>query len=86
MTFGGEGYWKAIDQQDQADKLIKKAVGSGIHFINTANIYSFWSIRSNSGAIALKSGSYREKLIIATKVRGTLGEILTISRKQNTTK
>ena len=43
MTFGGtEGHWAAIGQlgQDAADALVKRALDTGINFIDTADVYS----------------------------------------------
>lgn len=76
MTFGGEGYWEAIGQQDQdqADKLIKEAIDSGINFIDTANIYSFGQSETILGNSIKNLDLNREELIIATKVRGAMGE------------
>jgi aryl-alcohol dehydrogenase-like predicted oxidoreductase len=42
MTFGGRGMWTAIGTlpQEQVNELMKMAIGSGINFIDTANVYS----------------------------------------------
>ncbi|WP_440999575.1 aldo/keto reductase [Fodinibius sp. SL11] len=76
MTFGGEGYWEAIGQQtqDQADNLLKKAIDSGINFIDTANIYSFGQSEAILGNSIKNLNLNREELVIATKVRGAMGE------------
>jgi aryl-alcohol dehydrogenase-like predicted oxidoreductase len=41
MTFGGKGYWENIGkvQQKEVNDLMKVVVGSGINFIDTANVY-----------------------------------------------
>jgi aryl-alcohol dehydrogenase-like predicted oxidoreductase len=43
MTFGGEGMWEAIGQQQQqeADELLERSYESGVNFIDTANVYSY---------------------------------------------
>lgn len=76
MTFGGEGYWEAIGQQtqDEADALIKKSVESGINFIDTANIYSFGQSEAILGNSIKNLELNRQELVIATKVRGTMGD------------
>ncbi|WP_372638419.1 aldo/keto reductase [Fodinibius sp.] len=76
MTFGGEGYWEAIGQQtqDEADALIKKSVESGINFIDTANIYSFGQSETILGNSIKNLQLNRQELVIATKVRGTMGD------------
>jgi aryl-alcohol dehydrogenase-like predicted oxidoreductase len=42
MTFGGRGMWTAIGTlpQEKVNELMKMAIGSGINFIDTANVYS----------------------------------------------
>ncbi|GAA5038305.1 aldo/keto reductase [Marivirga lumbricoides] len=76
MTFGGKGYWTAIGQLDQkpVDDLMKKAVESGINFIDTANVYSEGLSEEMTGQSIKNLGLKREELILATKVRGTMGE------------
>jgi len=76
MTFGGEGYWKAIGSlpEDEATALIKHAVDAGINFIDTANIYSYGLSESLLGKAIRTLGIKRHELVIATKVRGRMGE------------
>lgn len=76
MTFGGEGMWEAIGQQeqDEADELIKKSVDSGINFIDTANIYSFGQSETILGNSIKNLNLNRDELVIATKLRGKMGE------------
>lgn len=75
MTFGGEGMWEHIGQQQQeeADELIKKSVDSGINFIDTANIYSFGQSETILGNIIKNLDLNRDELVIATKLRGKMG-------------
>lgn len=76
MTFGGEGMWEAIGQQEQeeADALIQKSVDSGINFIDTANIYSFGQSETILGNSIKNLELNRDELVIATKLRGKMGE------------
>ncbi|SMO76075.1 aldo/keto reductase [Gracilimonas mengyeensis] len=76
MTFGGEGMWEAIGQQkqEQADELIKKAVDSGINFIDTANVYSFGQSEAILGNSIKNLELNRDELVIASKVRGAMGD------------
>lgn len=76
MTFGGEGRWAAIGKQTQneADELIKMSVDAGINFIDTANAYSFGKSETILGTSIKNLKLNREELIIATKVRGSMGE------------
>ncbi len=76
MTFGGSGYWEAIGkvQQQGVNDLIKTVVDSGINFIDTANVYSFGESEKLLGLSIKHLGLNRNELVIATKVRGRMGE------------
>lgn len=77
MTFGnGQGMWGAVGkvQQQEANELIKTAVDAGINFIDTANVYSFGESEVYLGQSIKDLGINREELVIATKVRGKMGE------------
>lgn len=76
MTFGGKGYWTAIGTLDQqaVDALMKKAVDSGINFIDTANVYSEGLSEEMTGKSLRNLGLKRDDLILATKVRGKVSD------------
>ncbi len=76
MTFGGKGYWEAIGkiQQKEVNDLMKVVVDSGINFIDTANVYSFGESEKLLGQSIKDIGVNRNELVIATKVRGRMGE------------
>ena len=76
MTFGGEGYWKPIGglQQDDATALIKASIEGGINFIDTANVYSYGQSETLLGKAIKDLGTKRHELVIATKLRGRMGE------------
>jgi aryl-alcohol dehydrogenase-like predicted oxidoreductase len=76
MTFGGKGYWTAIGQleQDAVDELVKQSVEAGINFIDTANVYSEGLSEEMTGKAIRNLGLKRDDLVIATKVRGKMGE------------
>lgn len=76
MTFGGRGMWTAIGTlpQDQVNALVKQSVDSGINFIDTANIYSEGLSEQMTGQAIRDLGIKRDDLVIATKVRGRMGE------------
>jgi aryl-alcohol dehydrogenase-like predicted oxidoreductase len=75
MTFGGKGYFKVIGSQGQdiADELVKRSVDAGINFIDTANVYSEGWSEEITGQAIQNLGLSRYDLILATKVRGTMG-------------
>ncbi|PHN04774.1 aldo/keto reductase [Flavilitoribacter nigricans] len=76
MTFGGRGFWTAIGELDQkpVDELVKRSVDAGINFIDTANVYSEGLSEEMTGKAIRNLGLDRKSLVIATKVRGTMGE------------
>ena len=75
MTFGGQGMWTAIGAlpQDEANELVKQSVDAGINFIDTANVYSEGLSEMMTGQAIRNLGLKRDDLVIATKVRGTMG-------------
>ena len=76
MTFGGKGYWEAIGsaQQQEVNEIMKVVVDSGINFIDTANVYSTGESEKLLGQSLKDIGFNRNELVIATKVRGRMGE------------
>ena len=73
MTLGGRGYWQAIGglEQPEADKLVGMALDGGINFFDTADVYS----EGRSEELLGKAlGARRPQVILATKVRGRMGE------------
>ena len=77
MTFGGKGgIWQNIGstQQQEVNELMKTAVDAGINFIDTANVYSYGESERLLGQSIKDTGIYRNDLVIATKVRGRMGE------------
>jgi aryl-alcohol dehydrogenase-like predicted oxidoreductase len=75
MQFG----WSA--DEPLAHKILSAACEAGINFIDTADIYSRW-VPGNPGGVSEQiigrwmksSGIPRERLVIATKVRGKMGD------------
>ncbi|MFN2174577.1 MAG: aldo/keto reductase [Anaerolineales bacterium] len=75
MQFG----WTADEETSM--RILNAAFKAGINFIDTANIYSRW-VEGNPGGVSetiigkwLKNSSIkRDQIIIATKVRGKMGE------------
>jgi len=76
MTFGGSGYWQAMGtlQQDAVNDIVRTSFDQGINFIDTANVYSFGQSETLLGQSIRTLGLPRHELIIATKVRGRMGE------------
>jgi aryl-alcohol dehydrogenase-like predicted oxidoreductase len=77
MTFGGnKGIWSAIGKlaQDEVDAIVKRSADAGINFIDTANVYSEGLSEQLTGQSIRNLGLHRDDLVIATKVRGKMGE------------
>ncbi|MCO6475114.1 MAG: aldo/keto reductase [Phaeodactylibacter sp.] len=76
MTFGGRGFWTAIGELEQkpVDELVKRSVDGGINFIDTANVYSEGLSEEMTGQAIRNLGLSRHELVLATKVRGKMGE------------
>jgi aryl-alcohol dehydrogenase-like predicted oxidoreductase len=76
MTFGGRGYWEAIGklQQDAVNALVKSSIDKGINFIDTANVYSEGVSEMLLGKSLKSLGMERQKVVIATKLRGRVGD------------
>jgi aryl-alcohol dehydrogenase-like predicted oxidoreductase len=75
MQFG----WTA--DEDSSHDILSAAFEAGINFIDTADVYSRWA-EGNPGGVAesiigdwmQKANIPRQKVIIATKVRGVMGD------------
>ena len=77
MTFGGKGFWTAIGTlgQQAVDGIVGRSVDAGINFIDTANVYSEGLSEEMTGTAIRNLGLNRDDLVIATKVRGTMGQL-----------
>ena len=73
MTFGGVGPFQAIGAlgQTEADALVHRSLDAGINFFDTANVYSAGQSEEMLGKAL---GARRPEVIVATKVRGRMGE------------
>lgn len=78
MTFGGseKGIWGHIGnlQQQEVDALVKTSFDAGINFIDTANVYSYGLSEELTGQSIINLGISRDQFVIATKVRGRMGD------------
>ncbi|TGD81328.1 aldo/keto reductase [Hymenobacter wooponensis] len=76
MTYGGKGWAAAMGNLDQSavDEQVKRAVEAGINFIDTANVYSEGLSEELTGQSIHNLGLSRHDIVLATKVRGKMGE------------
>src|SRR3977135_4218978 len=73
MTFGGEGgMWGQIGnlQQQDAERLVGRAIDAGINFIDTADVYSEGRSETITGQALKNLRIPRENVVVATKVFG----------------
>jgi aryl-alcohol dehydrogenase-like predicted oxidoreductase len=78
MTFGGDGFWKAIGAQDQTEvnDLVKGAFDAGVNFFDTADVYSNGLSEVMLGQAIRDTGLRRDEVVVATKGHGRLSEIV----------
>ena len=77
MTFGGGGdMWGKIGslQQDEADKLVGRALEAGINFLDTADVYAGGRSEEITGQAIRNVKVPRDEVVVATKVFGTMGD------------
>jgi aryl-alcohol dehydrogenase-like predicted oxidoreductase len=79
MTLGGNadaGMWSAIGAlgQDEANRIIARALKAGINFIDTADIYSFGQSERIIGQALRDIGVARNEVVLATKTAGVMGD------------
>ena len=77
MTFGSSGgRFAAINGVDQAgaDALTKRSLDAGINFIDTANVYTEGQSEEMTGQALRNLGVNRYDVVLATKVRGKMGD------------
>jgi len=76
MTFGGgDGIWAHIGdlQQADAERLVGQAIGAGINFIDTADMYSGGRSEQITGQALKNLKIARDSVIVASKVFGEVG-------------
>lgn len=75
MGFGDAEHWvhKWVLDEEASRPVIQKALGLGINFFDTANVYSLGVSEEILGR-ALKDFARRDEVVIATKVRGKMHE------------
>lgn len=76
MNYGGKGFFGYMGNLDQhaVDEQIKTVTDAGVNFIDTANIYSEGLSEIMIGKAIKNLSINRDDLVLATKVRGTMGK------------
>ena len=76
MTFGGgEGMWQRIGalQQQDAERLVGRAIDAGVNFLDTADVYSEGLSEQITGQALRNLGTPRDAVVVATKAFGQTG-------------
>jgi len=76
MTFGGKGFWEVVGTlgQSEAEALVGSALDGGVNFFDTADVYSEGESERLLGAALKALARPREQVVVATKVRGSVGK------------
>jgi Predicted oxidoreductases (related to aryl-alcohol dehydrogenases) len=76
MTFGGKSFWEAIGRLSapEVESLVGSSLDAGVNFIDTANVYSEGESERLLGSALASLARPRDQIIIATKVRGRIGQ------------
>ena len=76
MNYGGKGFFGYMGNLDQnaVDEQIKTITEAGVNFIDTANIYSEGLSEVLIGQAIKNLSINRDDLVLATKVRGSMGK------------
>jgi aryl-alcohol dehydrogenase-like predicted oxidoreductase len=74
MTFGENFFNIAVVNQESADQMVGRSIDAGINFFDTADVYSYGESETVLGQALKNSGTGRDKVIVATKVRSGMSE------------
>src|SRR6266542_7068194 len=74
MTFGDNFLNIAVVDQADASKMVTRSLDAGINFFDTADVYAYGQAETILGQALKDAGIARDKVIIATKVRGAMSE------------
>lgn len=77
MTFGENFYGIAVVDQAAANAMVARALGAGINFFDTADVYSYGQSEVVLGQALKDCAVERDSVIIATKVRSAMTEAAT---------
>jgi aryl-alcohol dehydrogenase-like predicted oxidoreductase len=74
MTFGEKFFNIGVVDQAGANQMVARCLDAGINFIDTADVYSYGESETITGRALKDAGIARDKVIVATKVRGAMSE------------
>lgn len=74
MTFGDNFLNIAVVDQAGANQMVARSLEAGINFFDTADVYAYGQSETILGKALTDCGVARDKVVIATKVRGAMSE------------
>ncbi len=74
MTYGSKKWREWVLEEEASLPLIQQAIEAGINFFDTADVYSQGVSEEILGRALKRFGPPRDRLVIATKVHGVMGE------------
>src|SRR5882724_5281352 len=77
MTFGDNFLNIAVVDQAGANRMVARSLDAGINFFDTADVYAYGQSETILGQALKDCGTERDKIVIATKVRGSMSEAAT---------
>jgi aryl-alcohol dehydrogenase (NADP+) len=73
MTYGSRKWREWVLEEQESRPLIRQAIEAGINFFDTADVYSIGVSEEILGRALKDFGPPRDRLVIATKVHGVMG-------------
>jgi 1-deoxyxylulose-5-phosphate synthase len=74
MTYGSRKWREWVLEEQESRPFIRQAIEAGINFFDTADVYSIGVSEEILGRALKESGRPRDRLVIATKVHGVMGD------------
>ncbi|MBP2675263.1 MAG: oxidoreductase, aldo/keto reductase family, partial [Deltaproteobacteria bacterium] len=74
MTYGAKSWRKWVLEEEESRPFLRRALELGINFFDTADVYSIGRSEEILGSALKEFGPGRDKVVIATKVFGTMGD------------
>jgi aryl-alcohol dehydrogenase (NADP+) len=74
MTYGSKKWRDWVLEEDESRPFFHRALELGINFFDTADVYSNGASEQVVGKILKDLGTPRDRLVIATKVHGPMGD------------
>jgi aryl-alcohol dehydrogenase-like predicted oxidoreductase len=74
MTYGSPKWRSWVLDEEQSRPFVRKALDLGINFFDTADVYSLGESEAILGRTLEAFGVARDKVVIATKVHGAMGD------------